>query len=137
MTKYTKYGILLAKEERIVLKPVNFVGSSRKDIGEFPEDVKDDIGYALYEAQNGKKPGAAKPLKGFGSAGVLEIIENYSGDAYRAVYTVKFADVIYVLHCFQKKSKHGIKTPQQDIDCIRQRLKAAEQDYNTKHKRGE
>jgi len=121
----------------VVLKPVNFVGSSRKDIRGFPEDVKDDIGYAIYEAQNGKKPGAAKPLKGFGCAGVLEIIENYSGGTYRAVYTVKFEDVIYVLHCFQKKSKHGVKTPQQDIDRIKQRLKAAEQDYKTKHKRGE
>jgi len=121
----------------MLLKPVMFVGSSRKDIQEFPEDVKDDIGYALYEAQNGRKPAAAKPLKGFGGAGVLEIIENHSGDTYRAVYTVNFTDVIYVLHCFQKKSKSGVETPRQDIELIKRRLKAAEQDYSDRYKRGE
>ena len=78
----------------MLLKILMFVGSSRKDIQGFPEDVKDDIGYALYEAQNGIKSAAAKPLKGFGGAGVLEIIENYSGDTYRAVYTVSFAGYI-------------------------------------------
>lgn len=119
------------------LKPVLFVGSAKRDIREFPEDVKDDIGYALYEAQLGRKPAAAKPLRGFGGAGTLEIIENYAGDAYRAVYTVKFSGVIYVLHCFQKKSKEGIKTPQSDIDIIRSRLKTAESDYYFRQKRGE
>lgn len=72
---------------------------------------------------------SAKPLEGFGGAGVLEIIENFSGDTYRAVYTVKFEKVVYVLHCFQKKSKHGIKTSQQDIDLIKRRLRVAEEDY--------
>ena len=118
-------------EERII-KRVDFVGSSRDDLRGFPEEVKQDIGYALFEAQRGQKPLAAKPLKGFGGAGILEIIENFTGRTYRAVYTVKFQSAIYVLHCFQKKSKHGIKTPQQDIELIRRRLKAAEEDYENK-----
>ena len=111
------------------IKKIDFIGSSQRDIREFPEEVKDDIGYALFEVQKGGKPASAKPLKGFGGAGVLEIIENFDGDTYRAVYTVKFQKVVYVLHCFQKKSKHGIKTPQHDIDLIKQRLKIAEEDY--------
>lgn len=115
------------------MKGLDFIGSSREDLRAFPEEVKDDIGYALFEAQEGKKPAAAKPLKGFGGAGVLEIIEDFAGDTYRAVYTVNFKKVIYVLHCFQKKSKHGIKTPQQDIDLIKKRLKTAEQDYKTNY----
>ena len=115
-------------------KKLDFIGSSRKNIRAFPEEVKDDIGYALFEAQEGKKPTNAKPLKGFGGAGVLEIIENFSGDTYRAVYTVSFKKVIYVLHCFQKKSKRGIKTSQRDIDLIKKRLKAAEEDYKTNYK---
>lgn len=120
-----------------MLKRIDFVGSSRGDLRAFPEEVKQDIGYALYEAQKGKKPAAAKPLKGFTGAGVLEIVENFTSGTYRAVYTVRFQKVIYVLHCFQKKSKHGIKTPRQDIDLIKQRLRAAEEDYNTNYKRGE
>ena len=120
-------------EERI-LKRVDFIGSSRDDLKEFPEEVKQDIGYALYEAQRGQKPASAKPLKGFSGAGVLEIVENFTAGTYRAVYTVRFRQVIYVLHCFQKKSKHGIKTPQQDIDLIKQRLKLAEEDYKTNYR---
>ena len=111
-------------------KRLDFIGSSREDLRDFPEEVKQDIGYALFEVQKGGKPASAKPLKGFGGAGVLEIIENFDGDTYRAVYTVKFQKVVYVLHCFQKKSKHGIKTPQKEIDLIKQRLKTAEEDYN-------
>ena len=117
-----------------VLKQLGFIGSSREDLKEFPEEVKQEIGYALFEAQKGQKSTAAKPLKGFGGAGVLEIIENFFGDTYRAVYTVKFQNVIYVLHCFQKKSKHGVKTPQQDIELIKQRLRAAEEDYKANYK---
>ena len=120
----------------MVMKRLSFVGSSRKDIKEFPDEVKQDIGYAFFEAQRGKKPPNAKPLKGFGGAGVLEIIEDFSGNTYRAVYTVKFEHAVYVLHCFQKKSKHGIKTPQQHIDLVRQRLKAAEADYAAHYKGG-
>src|SRR3990167_11183306 len=119
------------------IKKIDFVRSSRKDIREFPEEVKEDIGYALFEVQKGGKPASAKPLKGFGGAGVLEIIENFEGDTYRAVYTVKFSKVVYVLHCFQKKSKHGIKTPQKEIGLIKQRLKIAEEDYKTNYQRGE
>jgi phage-related protein len=115
-------------EERII-KRVDFVGSSRDDLRGFPEEVKHDIGYALFEAQRGQKPAAAKPLKGFGSAGILEIVENFTSGTYRAVYTVRFQHAIYVLHCFQKKSKHGIQTARQDIDLIKRRLKAAEENY--------
>ena len=119
------------------IKEINFIGSSQRDIREFPDEVKDDIGYALFEVQKGGKPASAKPLKGFGGAGVLEIIENFDGDTYRAVYTVKFQKVVYVLHCFQKKSKHGIKTPRHEIDLIKQRLKAAEEDYRVHYEKGE
>ena len=115
------------------IKKIDFIGSSRKDIREFPEEVKEDIGYALFEVQKGGKPAAAKPLKGFGGAGVLEIVENFHGDTYRAVYTVKFPKTVYVLHCFQKKSKHGIKAPQKEIDLMKQRLKTAEEDYKANY----
>ena len=87
------------------------------------------MGYALYQAQIGKKHATAKPLKGFGGAGVLEIVTDHVGDTFRAVYTVKFAHAIYVLHAFQKKSKSGIKTPTAELDLIKQRLKSAESDY--------
>jgi phage-related protein len=108
------------------------VGSSRKDLSGFPLDVRQVMGFALYLAQTGEKHLAAKPLKGFGGAGVLEVVEDHDGDTFRAVYTVKFASAVYVLHAFQKKSKSGIKTPQTDIDLIKQRLKLAEQ----MHKQG-
>ena len=114
-----------------MLRQLDFIGSSRDDLKEFPQEVKQDIGYALFEAQQGQKPISAKPLKGFGGAGVLEIVENFFGNTYRAVYTVRFEKVIYVLHCFQKKSKSGIETPKQDIELIKQRLKVAEEDYQT------
>lgn len=120
-------------EER-TLKTLDWIGSSREDLREFQEEVRQDIGYALFEVQRGQKPATAKPLKGFGGAGVMEIIENFAGDTYRAVYTVKFQKVVYVLHCFQKKSKHGIKTPQHDIDLIKQRLRVAEDDYKANYK---
>ena len=118
------------------LKSLDFIGSSREDLKEFPDEVKQDIGYALFEAQQGQKSESAKPLKGFGGAGVLEIIERFDGDTYRAVYTVKFREVVYVLHCFQKKAKSGIKTPQQNIELIQRRLKAAEEDYKAHYQRG-
>ena len=90
-----------------------------------PSDVVDVFGFALHLAQSGKKHEHAKPLKGFGGASVLEVVEDYMGDTYRAVYTVKIAERVYVLHCFQKKSTKGIETPRQDMDLIRERLKAA------------
>ena len=123
--------------EHEALKPLDFIGSSREDLREFPDEVKQDIGYALFEAQKSQKSEAAKPLKRFGGAGVLEIIERFDGDTYRAVYTVRFREVVYVLHCFQKKSKSGIKTPQQEIELIQRRLKAAEEDYRAHYQRGE
>ncbi len=89
-----------------------------------PDDVQDTFGYALHLAQAGSKHGQAKPLKGFGGAGVLEVVEDHQGDTYRAVYTVRYAQAVYVLHCFQKKSTHGIATPKPDIDLIEARLKA-------------
>lgn len=91
-----------------------------------PDEVQDRFGYALYLAQVGRKADQAKVLTGFGSAGVLEVVEDVRGSSYRAVYTVKFADAIYVLHCFQKKSTKGIATPRHEMDRIRERLKAAE-----------
>ena len=114
-----------------MIKRLDFIGSSQGDIKSFPEEVRSDIGYALFIAQRGEKSEAAKPLRGFGGAGVLEIVENFDGNTYRAVYTVKFPNVLYVLHCFKKKSKHGIKTPRQDINLIKQRLRTAEEDYKT------
>jgi phage-related protein len=107
------------------LKPAVFVGSSRKDVQGFPAAVRQAIGQALFEAQLGDHPASAKPLKGFGS-GVLEIRDNFDGDTYRAVYTVRFEGVLYVLHAFQKKATKGIATPQRHLDLIRQRLRDAE-----------
>lgn len=109
-----------------IIKPTNWIGSSKDDISSMPLDVKLAFGHAIYLAQTGQKHLNAKPLKGFGGAGVLEIVENDDGDTYRAVYTVKFIDAVYVLHAFQKKSKSGIATPQSDIDLIKRRLKSAE-----------
>jgi phage-related protein len=106
-------------------KPLLWVGSSKKDLQAMPADVQDSFGYALHLAQVGAKHPQAKPLKGFGSAGVLEVVESEAGSTYRAVYTVKVAGVVYVLHCFQKKSTAGAATPKPDMDLIRDRLKAA------------
>ena len=106
-------------------KPLLWVGSAKKDLQAMPDEVQNSFGYALHLAQTGAKHAHAKPLKGFGSAGVLEVVESEAGSTYRAVYTVKVAAVVYVLHCFQKKSTSGIATPKPDLDLIRDRLKAA------------
>jgi phage-related protein len=111
------------------VKPIIWIGSTRADLSSFPEDVKDSMGFALYVAQQGGKHADAKPLRGFGGAGVLEIVEDHSGDTYRAVYTVRLAGRVYVLHAFQKKSKHGIETPKGEIDLIKRRLKRAEEEH--------
>ena len=108
------------------VKLLVWVGSSLKELREFPSAVQDEMGFALYEAQCGLKPLDAKPLKGFGGANVLEIVSDYRTDTYRAVYTVRFYDRVYVLHAFQKKSKKGIATSQSDIELIRRRLTQAE-----------
>ena len=110
-------------------KPLKWIGSAKRDLDAMPEDVKDVFGHAIDLAQAGGKHQNAKAMSGFGSAGVLEVVEDFRGDTYRAVYTVKFAGWIYVLHCFQKKSKSGIKTPKEDMALINVRLKAAKQDY--------
>ena len=112
-------------------KPLKWVGSAKRDLDAMPDDVQDLFGHAIDLAQAGGKHQDAKAMTGFGSAGVLELVENFLGDSYRAVYTVKFAGWIYVLHCFQKKSKSGIKTPKMDLDLINARLKAAKLDYET------
>ncbi len=111
------------------LKPVVWIGSTKADLRAFPEEVKDSIGFALYVAQQGGKYPSAKPLRGFSGAGVLEIIEDFQGDTYRAVYTVRLAGRVYVLHAFQKKSKAGIQTPKAEINLIKSRLKRAEEEH--------
>lgn len=117
-----------------ILKELEWIGSSRKDMMALPRPVQRTFGYALYLTQLGDRPPEAKPLKGFGGAGVLELVEDYRGDTYRAVYTVRFATKVYVLHVFQKKAKHGIATPKHEIDLIRDRLKQAEWLYTGKNK---
>lgn len=110
-------------------KPLFWIGNSRKDLRLFPEEVKLTMGFALWQAQTGGMHVDAKPLKGFGGTGILEVVDDYDGNTYRAVYTVKFAGVVYVLHAFQKKSKTGKKTPMHEINLIQQRLKRAENAY--------
>jgi phage-related protein len=111
------------------MKPVYWIGSSREDLRDFPPEVTHDIGVALTVAQYGGKHPDAKPLRGFGGASVLEIVENHDGDTYRAVYTVRFAEALYVLHAFQKKSTQGMKTTQRDIDLIKARLQRAQEEH--------
>jgi phage-related protein len=110
-------------------KPLRWVGRSREDLREFPEDVKRRMGGALWEAQIGRKASYAKPLRGFGGAGVLEVVDDFDGDTYRAVYTIRFAGLVYVLHAFQKKSTKGVATPKHEIAVVEQRLKRAKEDY--------
>ena len=115
-------------------KPLHWVGSAKDDLLEFPEEVVDDFGYALYLVQIGGKPPNAKPWKGEGP-GVFEIIEDHRGDTYRAVYTVRFSEAVYVLHCFQKKSPSGIRTARADQNRIHDRLRAATEDYEVRYGR--
>ena len=110
-------------------KPVFWVASSKKDLRKFPKGVRQTVGQALFDAQKGGKHPDAKPLKGFGGAGVLEVVANDDGSAYRAVYTVKFAGVVYVLHAFQKKSKSGVRTPAEAIGKVKTRFKEAEKHH--------
>jgi phage-related protein len=107
-------------------KPLIWIGSSKKDLMSLPIDVRKFFGHALDFAQQGSQHSSAKVLKGFGGAGVLELVEDSVGGTYRAVYTVKFSEAVFVLHCFQKKSKSGIATPKEDMDIIHARLKLAE-----------
>ena len=110
----------------VILKPVAWLGSTKKDLLALPKEVQGKVGFALYQVQCGQMPEDAKPLKGFGGASVQEISVDYDRETYRAVYTVRFVDRVYVLHVFQKKSKSGIATPKRDIDLIERRLKQAE-----------
>ena len=107
-------------------KPLEWIASSYKDLMALPPAVRRRFGYALSQAQMGERDDAAKVLKGFGGAGVLEVVEDDAGGTYRAVYTVRFVQAVFVLHCFQKKSKEGIATPKADMDIVRSRLKVAE-----------
>ena len=109
-------------------RPLLWVASSKRDYMEFPPRVQDGFGFELFLAQTGEHPPSAKPLRGLGG-GTLELIENFGGDTYRAVYTVRFREALYVLHAFKKKSKSGSKTPHSDIELIKRRLKLAEVDY--------
>ena len=111
------------------LKPIRWVGTSLRDLRSCPPEVRRDIGYALFAAQQGQTDPAAKPLRGFGGASVFEIVALHVGGTWRAVYTVRFSDAIYVLHVFQKKSKKGIATPAREIELIKRRLAEAEREF--------
>ena len=108
------------------LKPVEWIASSRDDLRSFPKDVRAVFGEALYRAQQGGEHPAVKALKGFGGRGVLEIVDDFDGDSFRAVYAVRLAGIVYVLHAFQKKSRKGRETPRHEIELIRTRLRRAE-----------
>ena len=117
-------------------RPLRWIGSSRRDYAAFSDDVQDAFGFQLHLAQLGMHPPSAKLLKGFGS-GVVELIEDFDGDTYRAVYAVRFETAVYVLHAFKKKSKQGIRTPRSDIDLIKRRLKDAEADDTLARRRSD
>jgi phage-related protein len=106
----------------VPLKRLAFVGSSKKDLSGFPGPVKQDMGHALFEAQQGQRAPSVKTLKGFGGAGVVEIVEDHDGNAYRCIYTTKLRKAVYVLHALQKKSRSGIATPKHDMDLVHSRL---------------
>ena len=109
------------------LKPVIWIRSSKEDLKKFPRTAQSHLGFALKVAQSGGRHPDAKPMKGFGGASVIEIVEDYDGDTYRAIYTVKFAEALYVLHAFQKKSKSGVSTPKRDLDLIEERFRRAKE----------
>jgi phage-related protein len=122
----------MARQSTVGEKPPAWVGSSKRDFIAFPEPVKGEMGNALGVAQFGGKHPSAKPWKGQGS-GVFEIVEDFDGDTYRAVYTVRFREVVYVLHAFQKKSPKGIRTARGDIELVERRLRTARQDYEASY----
>jgi len=117
-------------------KPTVWIGSSRDDLRAFQDEARRVMGFAINDAQNGDEHPRAKALKGFGGRSLLEVIDDEDGDTYRAVYTVRFAGVVYILHAFQKKSKKGIETPKRDVEIIRTRLKLAEAHYRENYGKG-
>jgi phage-related protein len=116
-------------DHKVPLKPLLWVASAKKDFDAFPAFAHREVGYALYLAQIGKKSDHARALKGFGDAGVLEVVTSFDSDTYRTVYTVRFENAVYVLHAFQKKSKSGTATPKQEIELVRKRMRAAKKDH--------
>ena len=116
------------------VRPLLWIASSKRDFRGFPARVQDTLGFELFLAQTGQHPPSAKPLKGLGS-GVVELVENFDKDTYRTVYAVRFGEAVYVLHAFKKKSKQGTKTPQHDIELVKQRLKDAEHDHAQRFKK--
>ena len=122
----------MAREPASGEKPLYWIGSSLKDITRFPAPVRRGLGFALSAAQYGGKHPSAKPWKGEGP-GIMEIVKDFDGDTFRAVYTVRFANAVYVLHAFQKKSPHGITTRQSHVALIKERLKIAQRDYEERH----
>ena len=118
-----------------MLKPVEWVGSSKADLKRFPDPVQDRMGFAIYQAQAGFRHRDVKPLRGFGS-GVLEVVSRHDGDTFRAIYTVRFETAVYVLHAFQKKAKRGVATPKRELDLVRRRLRVAEQHWRQTHNGG-
>jgi phage-related protein len=115
-------------------KPLKWIGSSKQDLKAFPKEVHKPMGHALYLAQTNLKAPNAKPLRGFGGASTLEVVEDHDGSTLRAVYTLKFQGIVYVLHAFQKKSKKGIATPKHELDLIEKRLRAATEHYMNQQK---
>jgi phage-related protein len=136
----TDYGgipiMAVVKITRPEPKPCVFIGSSRRDLKRFPAKVQNRLGYALNQVQEGDEPIAAKALKGFGGRSVLELVDDFDGDTYRAVYTVRFAGMVYVLHAFQKKAKKGSATPLHEIELIKSRLRDAEMHYRARIEEG-
>lgn len=119
----------------MTIKEIIWIGSSKKDLKQFSDEIQDHMGFGLYEAQLGRMPRDGKILKGFGGAGVIEIIALDSGGTYRTVYTVNMPEIVFVLHVFQKKSKEGIKTPKKDMDLVETRLKQAKELYKERTKK--
>src|ERR1700692_1096977 len=117
-------------------KPTIWIGSSKDDLRSFPDEVRRVMGFAIHHAQTGDEHPRTKALKGFGGRSVLEVVDDEDGDTYRAVYTVRFAGMIYVLHAFQKKSKKGVERPKREIEVIKARLKVAEAHYQENYGKG-
>jgi len=120
-------------DPQLPLRPIQWVGSSLKDLKEMPEDVRDAIGFSLFQVQVGRKPLNASIMRGFSGASVLEIKDDFDGDTYRCIYTIRFPEAVYVLHAFMKKSTRGIETSKNDIHLVKARLKIAEAHYAAAH----